>query len=171
MALLNPRLYAITLVAAVFFCATACHQDPNQTSGASDQPQTVQVVVADTAPEASDLPGTYYLVSQTVNASGLAAMGGKISTIELRADGSFTANHVPPVANFPGNDFFNTLISGSGTYTIGSMGSIDGATIWGVYLKGDVEFESPVLAGALPKYQLTFVLGDPDSHQNMNYAR
>lgn len=82
------------------------------------------------------------LTRQTLTPDGLAALQGKRCTIELRADGTFTATNVPPWKH------------------------------WGVYLESDaVDLDPPGLTGRKPPYGLIYTLGDPDSGDAMIFER
>lgn len=108
----------------------------------------------------------------------MSALGGRTSTVELLADGRFTANNVPPQSSeTPDARLFKKLLSGSGNWRIDSVGGIDNGlgreqTHWGVYLESPmVHIEAAGLTGTKPPYGLIFTLGDPDSGQAMFFER
>jgi hypothetical protein len=135
-----------------------CQYDPHAHLYTTDKPETTNVV------------GNYVLTSQTLTTGGLAAVRDKTCSIELRADGTFIATNVPPWQDgFPRTNFFDTLISGSGTWRIDSVGSVDDGrkplkTHWGVYLDSEAtKFAAVGLTSPKPPYGLIYTLGDPDS--------
>lgn len=105
------------------------------------------------------------LTSQTVSPGGLAAFRGKTCSLELRRDGTFVATNVPPAqTGLPPHNFMDALVSGSGTWRIDRMGSVDDKTRWGVCLDTPTaRFEAVGLSGAKPPYGLIYTMGDPDS--------
>ncbi|HZO86063.1 MAG TPA: hypothetical protein VFC26_12665, partial [Verrucomicrobiae bacterium] len=72
---------------------------------------------------------------------------------------------------------FDTLISGSGTWRIDSVGSVDDGrkplkTHWGVYLDSSAtKFDAVGLTGPKPPYGLICTLGDPDSGEALILER
>jgi hypothetical protein len=113
-------------------------------------------------------------------------------SIELRADGTFSATNVPPWDEDVDEGFVAALVSGEGRWEKNPMGILDPGerTIWGVALKtleqaefrnrhaktlanlkkGEVfrdfpkaKFSGAALTGQKPPYGLIFTLGDPDS--------
>jgi len=88
-------------------------------------------------------------------------------TLELHADGTFTATNVPPwVLDGPTENFFSTLISGSGKWEIATMGQLDPGAhpIWGVFLRDPANKMHPAeCTGDQAPYGLMFELGNPDS--------
>jgi hypothetical protein len=149
------------LMRTVFFLALmlliqGCQYDPHAQLYTTDKPQE------------SDVVGRYTLTSQSVTRDGLAVMHGRPCVIELRVDGTFSATNVPPLLlNSPDTNFFSTLISGSGTWRLASVGSVgDGSgsvkTHWGVNLDSVANFQPVGLSGAKPPYGLIYTLGDPD---------
>lgn len=125
-------------------------------------------------PEASAVAGRYKLKDQTVSAGGLSALHGKTSIVELRADRTFIATNVPPQQlGSPGTDFFNTLLSDSGTWRLDAVGGVDSGwgsikTNWGIYFDSKAaRISAAALTGKKPPYGLIFTLGDPDSGQAM----
>ena len=125
-------------------------------------------------PSEADVAGSYELVQQTVTTQGLAAMEGRPCEVELHANGTFAATNIPPrVLDAPGKDFFHTLISGTGTWRIDKVGSLDNGfgklkPIWGVYLDSNqAEFISANLTRNSSPHGLIFGLGDPDAGQVM----
>jgi hypothetical protein len=143
-----------------------CQYDPHARLYTTEEPQTTNVL------------GRYTLTSQTLTRDGLTGLRGKPCTIELRADGTFVATNVPPwQPGFPPTNFFDRLVSGSGTWRIDSVGSVDDGrkplkTHWGVYLDSPITKIEPVgLTGQKPPYGLIFTLGDPDSGDAMILER
>jgi len=129
-------------------------------------------------PEATNVVGRYVLTSQTLTSGGKAALGGRVSSVDLRGDGTFVASNVPPwQEGFPATNFFATLISGSGTWRIDSVGSVDDGTkplktYWGVYLDSpELKFNAVGLTSQKPPYGLIYTLGDPDSGQALILER
>jgi hypothetical protein len=121
-------------------------------------------------PQPADVAGHYTLTSQTVTTGGLSVLTGRHCVVELRPDGTFTASNVPPwEIGSPGTNFFNVLLSSSGTWSVGSVGSVDDGrrplkTHWGVDLNSETAKIRPAgLTGKKPPYGLIFTLGDPDS--------
>ncbi len=121
-------------------------------------------------PKPADVVGRYTLTEQTVTTGGLTALHGKPCFVELLADGTFTAANVPPMKlDSPGEKFFDELLSGSGTWSIDSVGSIDDGrgslkAHWGIRLNSPkAEMQSAGFTEKKPPYGLIFTLGDPDS--------
>jgi len=146
--------------------AQGCQYDPHANPYTTEKPQPRDVV------------GRYTLISQTATRDGLAALQGKPCVIDLRADGTFIATNVPPwELGSPGTNFFGALLTGSGTWRIDSVGSIDDGsrpmkTHWGVYLDCQAAKMKPVgLTGKKPPFGLIFTLGDPDSGDAMILER
>lgn len=153
--------------AALFICG-GCQYDPHAHLYTTQEPRP------------QDLVGRYKLKQQTVTTDGLSAFGGRLSMVELVADGSFVATNVPSrtLAHAPQKDgnIFATLLNGSGRWRIGAVGGVDNGlgerTHWGVYLDSPVaDIEPAGLTGARPPYGLIFNLGDPDLGQAMVFER
>ncbi len=156
----------ILLVPAVLLLVSGCQYDPHAHLYTTKKPQTADVV------------GRYTLTSQTVTRDELAALQGRPCAIDLRADGTFTATNVPPrEIDSPGTNFFDTLLTGSGTWRIDGVGSVDDGvrplkTHWGVYLDSPTNKMQPVgLTGQKRPYGLIFTLGDPDTGAAMILER
>ncbi|HUS34988.1 MAG TPA: hypothetical protein VM680_06515, partial [Verrucomicrobiae bacterium] len=130
-------------------------------------------------PDESKIAGNYQLVMQTLTTNGLAEFSGQLPSVELRADGTFSATNIPPWGiSFPDTNFFTTLVSGSGNWSIESVGSVDNGTtrqtMWGLRLdppSGKAVFDFPKLMGTNSPYGLIFTLGDPDSGDAMIFGR
>lgn len=74
-------------------------------------------------------------------------------TIELRADGTFTAQNIPSDgSDIPDENFLNTLVSSTGKWVIDEMGTRDDKyKIWGVYLQSEKQkVQSPEFTGKYP---------------------
>jgi hypothetical protein len=132
-------------------------------------------------PRPEDLVGRYKLKQQTVTSDGLSALAGRLSVVELVADGSFLAFNVPPKASLTlapevDGSIFAKLLNGSGRWRIGAVGGVDNGlgerTHWGVYFDSTTSDIEPVgLTGARPPYGLIFTLGDPDLGEAMIFER
>jgi hypothetical protein len=127
-------------------------------------------------PQAADVVGVYELKEQTVNRKGLAALNGKLCSIDLRADGRFTARSVPLMMDSPPADFFEKLVSTTGTWRIDPVGGGGSPgrvwTHWGVYLVSkDMSLEPLGLTGKKSPYGLIITLGDPDSGTVMLFKK
>jgi hypothetical protein len=130
-------------------------------------------------PDESKIVGHYQLVMQTLTTNGVAQFSGQLPSIDLRVDGTFSATNIPPWGiSFPDTNFLITLVSGSGQWSIESVGSVDNGatlqTIWGVRLdpsNGKAVFDFPKLMGTNSPYGLIFTLGDPDSGHVMIFGR
>lgn len=155
----------ILLIFPLLIILVGCQYDPNAHLYTTDIPEFTNVV------------GSYVLTSQTITRGGLEVLDGKICSIQFRADGTFIASNVPPrQEGFPAENFFDTLISGSGTWRIASVGSVKRGpkllTCWGVDLDSpNAKFESVGLSGAKPPYGLIYTLGDPDSGEALILKR
>jgi len=150
----------------LFLVLNGCQYDPYAHLYTTDKPETTNVV------------GSYVLTSQTLIPGGLTALRGRTGSIELRADGTFIATNVPPRQDgFPPTNFLDPLISGSGTWRIGSVGSVDDGrrplkTHWGVYLDSPAaKLASVGLTSPKPPYGLIYTLGDPDSGEALILER
>jgi len=120
-------------------------------------------------PSPQQIAGRYKLTRQTVTGDGLAALKGEVSAVELFADGRFVATNLPPwTSDPPDARFFATLVSGSGSWRIDSVGGIDSGfggeqTAWGVYLDSpSVRIHPAGFTGSKPPYGLIFTMSDPD---------
>jgi hypothetical protein len=149
----------VLLLLALIVLMQGCQYDPHAQLYTTEKPQL------------SDIVGRYKLTSQSVTRDGLSVMQGRSCFIELRADGTFSATNVPPLLlntiHSPDANFFSTLVSGSGTWTLADVGGVsDGTTVkthWGVDLDSAVGNFLPVgLSGHKPPYGLIYTLGDPD---------
>jgi hypothetical protein len=156
----------VFLLLTLTLLAQGCQYDPHAHLYTTDEPQKTNVV------------GRYSLTSQTLTREGLTVLKGRVCAIELRADGTFVATNVPPwQSGFPPTNFFDTLVSGSGTWRIASVGSVDDGrrplkTDWGVYLDAETpKFQPPGLTGAKFPYGLIYTLGDPDSGEALILER
>ena len=157
----------VLLLFILVFLAQGCQYDPNAH------------LLTNEKPLAKDVAGRYILKSQTVALGGLSALQGRSSILDLRVDGTFIASNVPrwEFGSSPGTNFFSTLISGSGTWRIGTVGAVsDGLNksklSWGVYLDSKSAKFMPVgFTEQKPPYGLIFTLGDPDSGEAMIYER
>lgn len=118
-----------------------------------------------TEPMREDVIGTYVLdridLTQNMNEHSINI------TVELRADGTFTAINVPPQMDFfPKSDLLSVFVRGAGKWEIGKTGTLDSGSrpIWGVYLRdSSTKLLSPNFTGDKSPYGLIFQLGDPDS--------
>jgi hypothetical protein len=156
----------ISLLFVISLLMQGCQYDPHAHLYTTEKPQS------------EDIAGHYMLASQTVTRDGLSVLHCKPCEIELRPDGTFTATSVPPwELGSPGTNFFSTLLSGSGTWRIDSVGGVDDGsrpikTHWGVYLDSHKAKMQPVgLMGHKPPYGLIFTFGDPDSGDAMILER
>jgi hypothetical protein len=129
-------------------------------------------------PRSQDVVGLYKLNRQTVTAGGLSPLNGRVSVVELHADGKFVAVNVPSGrAPTPDRDFFSKLWSGSGNWRIDVCGAVDGGfgreqRVWGVYLESPgAEIEPAKLTGARPPYGMIFTIGDSDAGQVIMFER
>ena len=155
-----------SLCLMLFLVLNGCQYDPHAHLYTTDKPETTNVV------------GSYVLTSQTLTPGGLTALRGRTCSLELRADGTFIATNVPPwQEGFPPTNFFDTLISGSGTWRIDSVGSVDDGRKplkihWGVYLDSPAaKFAAVGLTSPKPPYGLIYTLGDPDSGEALILER
>ena len=121
-------------------------------------------------PQSTNIVGSYRLTSQTLTSNGLAALQGMTCLIELKADGKFLATNIPPKTSFSSN-FFDSLSSGSGEWSIDGIGLVgkQSKTWWGLRL--DPNFDSPGLISNKPPYGLMFIVGDPDDGQVLFFQR
>jgi hypothetical protein len=154
------------LILMLLLVLTGCQYDPHAHLYTTEKPETKNVV------------GLYVLTSQSVAPGGLTVLRGKTCSIELRADGTFNATNVPPWQDsFPSSNFFDSLISGSGTWRIDSVGSVDDGrkplkTHWGIYLDSPgVKFDAAGLTRPKPPYGLIYTVGDPDSGEALFLER
>ena len=125
-------------------------------------------------PAKRDVAGHYFLSNQTITDEGLSALKGMSCTIDLRNDGTFTVNRVPPdIQNSPSQELFNKLVSGSGTWNIDFIGVGSGeTTYWGIQFDSQTyNIHSAHLTGEKPPFGLIFTLGDPDSGYSMIFER
>jgi hypothetical protein len=118
-----------------------------------------------TEPMAEDVVGTY--VADTFHLPPEVGSTRPEVLVELHADGTFLASNVPPwQLSSPGTNFFASLLSGSGKWEKGSLGTLDPGNkpMWGVYLRTtDNRIHPANFTGDKPPYGLIFTLGDPDS--------
>ena len=130
---------------------TACQYDPHAN------------LLTITKPNRDDIVGTY-VTDRLDMPPGLTRTVD--ITVELHADGTFTATNVPPwKLDDPKDDFFSTLLSGTGRWELATMGQLDPGAhpLWGVYLRDGANRMAPAhLTGTEAPYGLIFELGDPD---------
>jgi hypothetical protein len=116
-------------------------------------------------PKAADIVGTYVL--ETLHLPPAVGSAPKDVLVVLRGDGTFAATNVPPwVLDTPGTNFFTSLVTTTGKWEKGTLGTLDPGQrrIWGVQLhSSDPKIHPPYLTGDKPPYGLIFTLGDPDS--------
>ncbi|EEF57430.1 hypothetical protein [Pedosphaera parvula] len=129
-------------------------------------------------PKPEDLVGAYTLLRQTVDEQHPSALQGKPCLIELHADGTFIASNVPPwTIGEPATNFFDTLISDTGSWRLDTTGTVNGThpkpdPIWGIYLDSANSKIAPIhIAGTKAPFGLVFTLGDPDSGQAMLFTK
>ncbi len=122
-----------------------------------------------TKPNRSDIIGTY-VVDKVYLPSELSDRKLDIS-IDLRADGTFSATNVPSwTTDATKANFFPTLLSGDGKWELRIVGSVNpGGVVWGVELQDPTEqkpdaqrMDSASCTGEKAPYGLIFTLGDPD---------
>ena len=117
-----------------------------------------------TTPTSKDLVGTYILEAYHLPKN----IQIKHSDVKLQlfAGGKFIATNIPPLSIYGADkNFFSTLVSGQGNWTMGSLGTLDPGnhTLWGVILTDSANrFHSPIIRGDNAPYGLSFTLGDPD---------
>jgi len=156
----------IVLLLALTLLVSGCQYDPHAHLYTMARPQTADVV------------GRYALVSQTVTTDGISALDGKLSVVELRTDGTFSASNVPPYPLFgsPDAGVLKSLVSAAGSWRVGKVGSVDDGgslkTHWGIYPEsGTVRLQSAGLTGQKAPFGLVFTVGDPDSGHAMFLER
>jgi hypothetical protein len=152
------------LVLALMLLAAGCQHDP------------YAHLLTTVRPEPSEVVGRYTLVKQTVTAGDLAALDGRLCVVDLRADGTFSADRVPTVVDVPADNVFNTLVSVHGSWRVDSVGSVDNGwsakTHWGIYLDSGTAMLVPAgLTGQKAPYGLIFTFGDPDGGKAMFLER
>ena len=144
----NTYLFIILLLAL-----NSCQFDPHAQLLTTNEPAREDVI------------GTY-VVDRILLPKNLI-VGNLNTTVELHADGTFTAINVPPPIDFlPKSDFNSVLIQSTGKWEIGKTGTQDpGARpIWGVYLRDQsIKLLSANFTGEKMPYGLLFQIGDPDS--------
>ncbi len=136
-----------------------CQYDPHAHLYTTTEPKTEEVV------------GTYVL--KDFHLPREVGSARPEVTVELRADGTFTATNVPPwQLDTPGTNFFALLLSGTGKWEKDTLGAVSSGrkskSIWGVYLRMPDDGTHPRMhpanfTGDKPPYGLIFTLGDPDS--------
>lgn len=121
-------------------------------------------------PQASRVVGRYTLKEQTITSGGVSALQGRLCVVDLAADGTFTATNIPPlITEGPPIRSLKSLVSGSGTWRLDQVGSVDNGsgqfkTHWGVRLDSPTaRLQAPGLMGNQPPYGLIFSIGDPDT--------
>ncbi len=164
----KPIAMGLRIVAsmAIVLLISGCPSDPN-----ADFYTTVE-------PKPADVAGRYVLTNQSVQSGGLERLPGKASSIELHEDGTFTAVNLPPSGSDADDEqFFNKLVSDSGTWKVTSVGSIANGgqppkTHWGVgFTCETAEIMPGGLTGSGPPYGLLFTIGDPDRAKSMCFER
>ncbi len=108
------------------------------------------------------------------NVVGLYALLGRGIVVDLAADGTFRATNVFPSVLPPGvTDVLSCLVTGSGTWRIATVGSIDKGKgdredYWGVYLdSATTGFQPAGLIGNKPPYGLIFSFEGPHGTTEM----
>jgi hypothetical protein len=86
--------------------------------------------------------------------------------------------NVPPAGGDPPDEkFFGKLVTGTGTWKFGTVGSIANGgqppkQHWGIQFNSEAcEIMQAGLTGSAPPFGLIFTLGDPDSGHVMFFAR
>lgn len=151
-------LTRILLSLLVLLSCESCRYDPFADRYLTKKPRSLDVV------------GRYNLVLQTAIPGDLQAFKTRPIQIEFRGDGSFIATNVAPASSSATNPpgFANSLLSGSGSWRIGSVGGIKNVfgpekTHWGIYLDSPgLEIQPVGLTHSRPPYGLIFTIGDPD---------
>ncbi len=160
-----PNKHKKLLSLALLVLIVGCHYDPHAHFYTTHKPVKQDVV------------GLYELKSETLLKSDLTDLHGRRCALELRADGTFSATNVPPWdMELPDAHFFDMLLSGSGSWRIETVGTVDNGwqskTVWGVYLDSPtVKLAAANLTGRKPPYGLIFTLGDPDSGEALILER
>lgn len=162
----SQRISVLSILLLLFFVMIGCQYDPHAHLLTLEEPSREDVI------------GTY-VVDYFSLPSELAGKSCEI-TVELRADGSFSASNIPPWrGDIPDAGFFNSLLNGTGRWEIDKMGTLNPRehTIWGIYLRNDTKKPSTApdveddlnrlmspasFTGQKPPYGLIFQLGDPD---------
>ena len=116
-------------------------------------------------PALKDVLGTYEFERQTVCDGNVLPAGGQASIV-LDRDGAFRAKNVPDLTDRRACGG-NKLITGSGWWTIETVGSVDNGwghpkTAWGLMVTGIRGYLSIGFMGDEPPYKLIFTYGDPD---------
>ena len=127
-------------------------------------------------PAPSDVVGVYRLASETLLNSDISDLGGRSCFVRLSADGTFEAVNVPPWMDAPEPNLFDRLLSGSGTWRIDAVGTVDNGwnskTVWGIYLDSPtVKLAAAHLTGRSSPYGLLFSIGDPDAGEALILRR
>jgi len=135
-----------------------CQYNPYAHTFTTDKPRTEDVV------------GRYVLEWQTVVTGKTSTMQGKACEVVLAADGTYSATNVPPFRfEGPGATLPNALVSGSGTWRIETVGTVDTGfgepkEYWGVRLGSlDNPLTFAAFTGRKPPYGMIFTIGDPDT--------
>lgn len=125
-------------------------------------------------PKSQDVVGVYTLKTQTLTDEQLGFQQGAQATIELGSNGMYTATNFPvwketDIAEYE----FDKLLSTTGEWEIGSTGSVNGETAWGIWLKPALDplALSPDVTNNAPPHGLLFTYGDPDSGDVMIFEK
>ncbi len=135
-------------------------------------------------PAQADIVGTYTLTSQTLSndrsITHMVANNGStatIHTISLRADGTWAATKFPVwVGNWANKTdqwSISKFVTGTGKWSLGIVGSVDQADIWGLRLTSKT-IPTPFamqFGNQKPPYTLILGYDDPDGGYAMFYDR
>jgi hypothetical protein len=162
---LFPRPWVQVLLLCFLSLATGCQYDPHAHLYTTERPRE------------SDVVGLYVLKTHQAVSVGVPTLPSGAARVELRSDGTFVATKVPQEGvEGPGPDFFSTLRSGSGTWSLDRIGSVDNGwsmkPTWGIRLDSTTaKLMAPGLMGKTSPYGLIFTLGDPDGGDAMILER
>lgn len=125
-------------------------------------------------PKESDVVGLYELKSQTVTTNGLAAMGGKVCELELRADGTFSVTNYPTWAGIKFTTPDNTeFISTKGRWKLDNTASGgNGQSYWSVRFSETLgRMQTLELRSKGSPYDLMGTYGDADEGRVVTFGK
>ena len=161
------RLRRAGILAALLCLGFACQYDPHAHRATSH------------APDRKDVVGVWMLKEQWVISGGLEPFAQYHCMLEIREDGTFIATniHSPGIRSPSGREIFEQLASGSGTWRVDTIGSVDDGSghthpWFGVCFEGDKpSLKSAGFMNDRAPYELIQEVGDPDSGEALIFQR
>ena len=123
-------------------------------------------------PKQEDLPGTYFLIRQTITTNGLVVLQGRQCQLDLPPDGSFTITNFPrwsPLSNTQPR--VTAFISATGRWRCETVSTLfNNKRCWGVVFS-DPQIPSLELRSKGAPYDLMLTYGEGDDGAVMLFGK